>query len=1167
MILTNVLWFILFSIFAQSKTREKPSKLNSFTYMTYSGKEYKLSSPYQYINKNASIFRRIYNKFVKNNEDPDEGYWYYVHFLVKDLRQLSDSLEFTIRNAVIRNTFIIYLKNSQLQEIKDLSLIAKIDASDKINQDGGSIEDVIYFVVSTKPNFVLPPNPSLYTIVRRNNEESYLVLIESDDLEKDGYIEKKKAAAQALSLIPEVKSVHTYTPPKIKNNLMTGYTQKNDIIKNIQTNKSNNIVYFPRYINDEGINGEGEIITIQDTPIDYFHSMFYDPSAKFKLNSHMPTHRKIVYYGYTSNYLTSLLGKIEDNEHGTHVAGTTAGKSNCENDMTMGTSLFNGNAPDAKILYAGGLNDVSSTKLAELMKTYNSTISTNSWGVDGYNDRINYEYGKLAYDNPNFLFLFAAGNEYDQGNFTVCDPGGSKNVLTVGAMGDFLEDFHKYKIESMSNPSLTVEAYALLDADPWVIGSVGSTSSSKVVVVDATKGSQCNLLYGSWVTVLYAKSGSGLDWIYKCEQGDTSGILYTYDSKLLTILSSGGKVKITDITPFNNSKPITHADYSSGGPGNKGILKPDIMTPGTHITSAKSRKMADGVHGCRDDDEADFTFMQGTSMATPNAAGAVALVSEYFKKKWPYAKVKLDGVTMRALMINSCKHPHGSKTPDILFGHGIVDLSTILPFDKSFGVQITNPEKLPSISENSHLVAEIEVKNNKCDLQITMSYLDPMLEQTSIVPLTRDLDLVVISRKGKRYIGDHLESEDAQHFSTNEKVIIKKGEIEPGKYIVHIYSNDFMDTGLSTERQSFSVVATGPIDNQYITFGTPVVVGALPTPTPSCAPTPSVSQSPTPSRSKSPPATQTPPATQSPTPSKTPTQSAIGTPPPSETPTQSATQSASPSASQSPSPSASQSPSQSPTESPSQSPTQSATESPSETPMASPTQSPLPPKTPLGTPLATATPTASETASASLSPSMSPTPYHNETDNYFIEISCPCDNCNQTNPTECACDEYHIGSFCQAEISIVHGSKIQFTVASLEVKRVKFISGKDILSIKSKASSFFDNVTLWYDDNCYVTINEYQHYTRAGVFLSSAVNLDHARKTVCIAIFNNNYESASYTVEVSEKKNYTYIIVGVICAVVIIVGIIVFIVLYKKGKLTCFTCFSKLGVSNASVEP
>lgn len=74
------------------------------------------------------------------------------------------------------------------------------------------------------------------------------------------------------------------------------------------------------------------------------------------------------------------------------------------------------------------------------------------------------------------------------------------------------------------------------------------------------------------------------------------------------------------------------------------------------------------------------------------------------------------------------------------------------------------------------------------------------------------------------------------------------------------------------------------------------------------------------------------------------------------------------------------------------------------------------------------------------------------------------------------------------------------------------------------------------------------------------MNLDSGTKTVCIAIFNNNYESASYTVEVSEKKSYTGVIVGCVVGGVAVAGIATFIVLFKKGKIPC--CGGKAGVSN-----
>ena len=88
-----------------------------------------------------------------------------------------------------------------------------------------------------------------------------------------------------------------------------------------------------------------------------------------------------------------------------------------------------------------------------------------------------------------------------------------------------------------------------------------------------------------------------------------------------------------------------------------------------------------------------------------------------------------------------------SKIPDILFGHGVVDLSTILPIKNEFGVQLTNQNQNNFVSENGHVVSKLKVnpKLSKNKLQITMSYLDPLLDIESFIPIVRDLDLIVVS--------------------------------------------------------------------------------------------------------------------------------------------------------------------------------------------------------------------------------------------------------------------------------------------------------------------------------------------------------------------------------------------------------------------------------------
>ena len=89
---------------------------------------------------------------------------------------------------------------------------------------------------------------------------------------------------------------------------------------------------------------------------------------------------------------------ISEANHGTHVAGTLAGKTITNIGNESINSMFDGSAPDAKIIYAGAYGEVTAAQLEERMNSHGSRISSNSWGdTDKYVNSMNHEYGSLAY--------------------------------------------------------------------------------------------------------------------------------------------------------------------------------------------------------------------------------------------------------------------------------------------------------------------------------------------------------------------------------------------------------------------------------------------------------------------------------------------------------------------------------------------------------------------------------------------------------------------------------------------------------------------------------------------------------------------------------------------------------------------------------------------------
>ncbi|CAM5526961.1 S8 family peptidase [Streptomyces griseorubiginosus] len=76
------------------------------------------------------------------------------------------------------------------------------------------------------------------------------------------------------------------------------------------------------------------------------------------------------------------------------------------------------------------------------------------------------------------------------------------------------------------------------------------------------------------------------------------------------------------------------ADFSSTGPTADNALKPDLTAPGVDIVSARA------AHGHMGDPAADgYVSMSGTSMATPHAAGAAAILAQQHPD-WTGARIK-----------------------------------------------------------------------------------------------------------------------------------------------------------------------------------------------------------------------------------------------------------------------------------------------------------------------------------------------------------------------------------------------------------------------------------------------------------------------------------------------------------------------------------------------
>jgi subtilisin family serine protease len=97
-----------------------------------------------------------------------------------------------------------------------------------------------------------------------------------------------------------------------------------------------------------------------------------------------------------------------------------------------------------------------------------------------------------------------------------------------------------------------------------------------------------------------------------------------YGDLLYALIDNKPSTKLAISGPVNHVTQIwEHLEkWSSGGPTTEGRIKPDVVAPGGYIKSAARVTTQQYENG----DTCQETYMSGTSMASPLAAGSVALI-------------------------------------------------------------------------------------------------------------------------------------------------------------------------------------------------------------------------------------------------------------------------------------------------------------------------------------------------------------------------------------------------------------------------------------------------------------------------------------------------------------------------------------------------------------
>ncbi|KAF8465937.1 peptidase S8/S53 domain-containing protein [Kalaharituber pfeilii] len=395
-------------------------------------------------------------------------------------------------------------------------------------------------------------------------------------------------------------------------------------------------------LHKKGYLGEGAVVAIVDTGIDYTHPAL---GAGFG-----PGHKIIGGYDIVGNDWLPGQAEVPDNDiqdchgHGTHVAGIVAGEPPDGRYISV--------APKAKLLgyKVFGCNGETDTPqlIAAFLKAFEDgadIINASIGGPEGWSDGP----WAVAADRlvkQGVFIAIAAGNYGDVGPWYASSGSSGKEVLAVASI-DNEQNYVVAAEADLGGEKRTIEYLEGNSVGGWKLDMnlpVYATSNDTAVLADACEPLPDNTPDLSDKLVLVrrgtctfdvkeknvAAKGAKYLWFYTDDREivvpsitnatvDKFGMISAENGKVLVEAFVAGKKPTVYFSPdggVGTPNTITGgyiSVFSEWGPSWDAYMKPEIAAPGGNILSTYPMSMG------------EYAILSGTSMATPYIAGIAAL--------------------------------------------------------------------------------------------------------------------------------------------------------------------------------------------------------------------------------------------------------------------------------------------------------------------------------------------------------------------------------------------------------------------------------------------------------------------------------------------------------------------------------------------------------------
>jgi len=234
------------------------------------------------------------------------------------------------------------------------------------------------------------------------------------------------------------------------------------------------------------------------------------------------------------------------------------------------------------------------------------------------------------------------------------------------------------------------------------------------------------------------------------------------------------------------------AKFSSNGPVKDGRIKPELCARG------------EGIYSTFSQNKTDYMWMNGTSMATPAATGMGVLLSEAYKKVGGGDDIRHD--LLESVLVNSALDI-GRKGPDYDSGFGMIDLKGAVKLIKS--LDSSSPLLHEDYVKNSEVKRFNFKISNKREFKATISWVDPSASPSNGASLVNDLDMVLVSKSGKKYYPYTLnpsnptqvaKQDRENHVDNVEQIYVKN--LPSGEYVLEVKGSVVV-----TSKQDFAIAS------------------------------------------------------------------------------------------------------------------------------------------------------------------------------------------------------------------------------------------------------------------------------------------------------------------------------------------------------------------------